>query len=148
MNNIMNIPHHILTPLIENAINEDIGSFGDLTSVSFQDSGKRLTASITTNQDGVISGLICAEMVFNKIDDTLNFKSQVKDTDFVKSGTEIAKIQGNAYSILAGERTALNFLGHMSGIASETYKLVQMISDTKALILSTRKTTHGLRLLE
>jgi nicotinate-nucleotide pyrophosphorylase (carboxylating) len=148
MNNIMNIPHHILTPLIENAINEDIGSFGDLTSVSFQDSGKRLTASITTNQDGVISGLICAEMVFNKIDDTLNFKSQDKDADFVKSGTEIVKIQGNAYSILAGERTALNFLGHMSGIASETYKLVQMISDTKALILSTRKTTPGLRVLE
>jgi len=148
MNKIMNIPHHILTPLIENAINEDIGSFGDLTSVSFQNSGKRLTASITTNQDGVISGLICAEMVFNKIDATLDFKSQVKDADFVKSGTEIAKIQGNAYSILAGERTALNFLGHMSGISSETYKLVQMISDTKALILSTRKTTPGLRVLE
>jgi nicotinate-nucleotide pyrophosphorylase (carboxylating) len=87
-------------------------------------------------------------MVFNKIDKRLNFKSQVKDADFVKSGTEIATIQGNAYSILAGERTALNFLGHMSGISSETYKLVQMISDTKALILSTRKTTPGLRALE
>jgi len=124
MNRIMNIPHHIVSPLIDNAINEDFGSFGDLTSISFQDSDKILTASITTNQDGVISGLLCAEMVFNKIDKRLNFKSQVKDADFVKSGTEIAKIQGNAYSILAGERTALNFLGHMSGIASETYKLV------------------------
>lgn len=148
MNKIMNIPHHILSPLIDNAINEDFGSFGDLTSISFQDSDKILTASITTNQDGVISGLLCAEMVFNKIDKRLNFKSQVKDADFVKSGTEIAIIQGNAYSILAGERTALNFLGHMSGISSETYKLVQMISDTKALILSTRKTTPGLRVLE
>lgn len=148
MKKIMNIPHHILSPIIENAINEDIGSFGDLTSISFQDSGTKLTASITTNQDGVISGLMCAEMVFNKIDNALNFKSEVKDADFVKSGTEIAKIQGNAYSILAGERTALNFLGHMSGISSETYKLVQMISDTRALILSTRKTTPGLRVLE
>tara|TARA_E500000178_G_scaffold52718_3_gene48651 strand:- start:35688 stop:36539 length:852 start_codon:yes stop_codon:yes gene_type:complete len=148
MSKIMNIPNHILSPLIEKALNEDFGSFGDLTSISFQDSDKELTASISSNQDGVISGLLCAEMVFNKIDNTLNFMPQVKDADFVKSGTEIAKIQGNAYSILAGERTALNFLGHLSGISSETYKLVQMISDTKALILSTRKTTPGLRVLE
>ena len=76
MSKIMNIPNHILSPLVENALNEDFGSFGDLTSIYFQDSDKELTASISSNQDGVISGLLCAKMVFNKIDRITILKQQ------------------------------------------------------------------------
>ncbi len=148
MTDKIEIPDHIIGKIIDNAISEDLGSFGDLTSKSLYNKTEEIEASISTNQNGVISGLEILEAVFKKIDNSTRVSGIVKDGDEVKKGDEISKIIGKSYSILAAERIALNFLGHMSGISSETNKYVKSIASTKAKILSTRKTTPGLRVLE
>ena len=148
MSNYMEIPKHVLTKIIDNAIIEDFGSFGDLTSQSLENKFNQITALITSNQEGILSGLKCAEMSFKKLDEKINFNSKLKDGDPVKVNSVIASITGNALSILSVERTALNFLGHMSGIASQTSEYVNLISHTNTKILSTRKTSPGLRVIE
>jgi nicotinate-nucleotide pyrophosphorylase (carboxylating) len=144
----MEIPKHVLTKIIDNAIIEDFGSFGDLTSQSLENKFNQITALITSNQEGILSGLKCAEMSFKKLDEKINFNSKLNDGDPVKVNSVIASITGNALSILSAERTALNFLGHMSGIASQTSEYVNLISHTNTKILSTRKTSPGLRVIE
>lgn len=148
MSNYMEIPKHVLTKIIDNAIIEDFGSFGDLTSQSLENKFNQITALITSNQEGILSGLKCAEMSFKKLDEKINFNSKLNDGDPVKVNSVIASITGNALSILSAERTALNFLGHMSGIASQTSEYVNLISHTNTKILSTRKTSPGLRVIE
>ena len=144
----IDIPKHIINKIIENALAEDLGSSGDITSKSLSNKKTNIEASINSNQDGVISGLDIIELVFKNIDANTNVTNHLSDCDEVKNGTEIARVIGNSHSILAAERVALNFLGHMSGIASETNKYVKSIANTKARILSTRKTTPGLRAIE
>ena len=144
----IDIPKHIINKIIENALAEDLGSLGDITSKSLSNKKTNIEASINSNQDGVISGLDIIELVFKNIDANTNVTSHLSDCDEVKNGTEIARVIGDSHSILAAERVALNFLGHMSGIASETNKYVKSIANTKARILSTRKTTPGLRAIE
>ena len=142
------IPKHIISKIIDNAIAEDLGSFGDLTSKSLPNKKIKIEAIINTNEDGIVSGLDIMETVFKNIDVNTNVKCQTSDGNDVKKGAEIARIIGDSYSILAAERIALNFLSHMSGIATETNKYVKSIANTKAKILSTRKTTPGLRAIE
>ncbi|MDC3085159.1 carboxylating nicotinate-nucleotide diphosphorylase, partial [Gammaproteobacteria bacterium] len=144
----IDIPKHIINKIIENALAEDLGSLGDITSKSLSNKKTNIEASINSNQDGVISGLDIIELVFKNIDANTNVTNYLSDCDEVKNGTEIARVIGDSHSILAAERVALNFLGHMSGIASETNKYVKSIANTKARILSTRKTTPGLRAIE
>ena len=144
----IDIPKHIINKIIENALAEDLGSLGDITSKSLSNKKTNIEASINSNQDGVISGLGIIELVFKNIDANTNVTNHLSDCDEVKNGTEIARVIGDSHSILAAERVALNFLGHMSGIASETNKYVKSIANTKARILSTRKTTPGLRAIE
>ena len=144
----IDIPKHIINKIIENALAEDLGSLGDITSKSLSSKKTKIEASINSNQDGVISGLDIIELVFKNIDANTNVTNHLSDCDEVKNGTEIARVIGDSHSILAAERVALNFLGHMSGIASETNKYVKSIASTKARILSTRKTTPGLRAIE
>ena len=144
----IDIPKHIINKIIENALAEDLGSLGDITSKSLSNKKTNIEASINSNQDGVISGLDIIELVFKSIDANTNVTNHLSDCDEVKNGTEIARVIGDSHSILAAERVALNFLGHMSGIASETNKYVKLIANTKARILSTRKTTPGLRAIE
>ena len=144
----IDIPKHIISKIIENALAEDLGSLGDITSKSLSNKKTNIEASINSNQDGVISGLGIIELVFKNIDANTNVTNHLSDCDEVKNGTEIARVIGDSHSILAAERVALNFLGHMSGIASETNKYVKSIANTKARILSTRKTTPGLRAIE
>ena len=144
----IDIPKHIINKIIENALAEDLGSLGDITSKSLSNKKTNIEASINSNQDGVISGLDIIELVFKNIDANTNVTNHLSDCDEVKNGTEIARVIGDSHSILAAERVALNFLGHMSGIASETNKYVKSIANTKARILSTRKTTPGLRAIE
>jgi nicotinate-nucleotide pyrophosphorylase (carboxylating) len=148
MNDLLEIPCYMLNNIVNNAIQEDLGSFGDLTSQSLENNTNEITATITTNQVGVLSGLHCAEMTFNKIDEKINFVPKLNDGDSLEINSVIASITGSALSILSAERTALNFLGHMSGIASQTRNFVNLISNTNAKILSTRKTTPGLRVIE
>ena len=142
------IPKHIISKIIDNAIAEDLGSFGDLTSKSLPNKKIKIEAILNTNEDGIVSGLDIMETVFKNIDVNTNVKCQTSDGNDVKKGAEIARIIGDSYSILAAERIALNFLSHMSGIATETNKYVKSIANTKAKILSTRKTTPGLRAIE
>ena len=144
----IDIPKHIINKIIENALAEDLGSLGDITSKSLSNKKTNIEASINSNQDGVISGLDIIELVFKNIDANTNVSNHLSDCDAVKNGTEIARVVGYSHSILTAERVALNFLGHMSGIASETNKYVKLIANTKARILSTRKTTPGLRAIE
>ncbi len=148
MTDKIEIPKHIISKIIDNAIAEDLGSFGDLTSKSLPNKKIKIEAIINTNEDGIVSGLDIMESVFKNIDVNTNVKCQISDGNDVKKGAEIARIIGDSYSILAAERIALNFLSHMSGIATETNKYVKSIANTKAKILSTRKTTPGLRAIE
>ena len=142
------IPKHIISKIVENAIAEDLGSLGDITSKSLSRKKTKIEASINSNQDGVISGLDIMELVFKNIDTSTDITKHLSDGDEIKNGAEIARVIGYSHSILAAERVALNFLGHMSGIAGETNKYVKSIANTKAKILSTRKTTPGLRAIE
>lgn len=144
----IDIPKHIINKIIENALAEDLGSSGDITSKSLSNKKTKIEASINSNQDGIISGLDIIELVFKNIDTNTSITYHLSDCDEVKNGSEIARVIGYSHSILAAERVALNLLGHMSGIASETNKYVKSIANTKARILSTRKTTPGLRAIE
>ncbi len=129
------------------ALKEDLGS-GDITSKLIIPEKKVGEGFIIARGKGIVAGLEAVELVFKQIDPGLKFKSSVNDGDKVRPGQEVALIQGKLRSILAGERTALNFLQRLSGIATLTAEFVLKIKGTKAKILDTRKTTAGLRLLE
>jgi len=133
--------------LIELALNEDIGT-GDITSealISKNQSGK---AEIVARQKGVLAGIKIAGEVFKKIDTKLRFIPLKKDGEKFKANDKIAIIEGRLKSILIGERTALNFLQRLSGVATLTHDFVNKIRGKKIKILDTRKTTPGFRSLE
>jgi len=121
---------------------------GDITSMATIPAGNPLNGYIRNKAGGVVAGLPIAEVVFNLVDPTISFRRAVKDGDVVQKGQVLAQVQGDGRALLAGERTALNFLGRLSGIATMTYMFVQAVKDTKAVILDTRKTAPGLRYLD
>lgn len=128
------------------ALEEDLGPEGDITTACLSCSEGK--ARIIVKADGVIAGLRVATEVFRQIDDQLKLTSAFQDGASVKPGDEILTIVGNTAGILSAERTALNFLQRLSGIATLTSRFVQAVAHTKTRILDTRKTTPGLRLLE
>lgn len=130
------------------AIDEDFGEEGDVTSQSVIDEGAKIKAELIVKSPGVIAGLAVAEKTFHHLDPGVDFKALVKDGDFVETGTRVAEVKGGARAILGAERTALNFLQHLSGIATETARYKAEISGYKAELLETRKTTPGLRFVE
>ncbi|MFC1562637.1 carboxylating nicotinate-nucleotide diphosphorylase [candidate division KSB1 bacterium] len=138
---------HKIDSIIEKALEEDIAS-GDITTDAVFDDYKYSTAVITAKNDGVLAGINVVRRVFEKVDYDLSFKSIKEDGVNIYYGFEIAEISGDTRSILKGERTALNFLGRMSGIATLTNEFVKRIKGTKAKILDTRKTSPNLRILE
>jgi len=133
--------------LIERALCEDIGP-GDLTAQYFVPEGREVTALMVARQEGVIAGTELARQVFLKIDGGLQVDLLIEDGARVTHGAIVMKISGRARSILTAERTALNFMQRLSGIATQTYEYVKAVDGTKARILDTRKTTPGLRWLE
>jgi nicotinate-nucleotide pyrophosphorylase (carboxylating) len=133
--------------LIDLALAEDVGK-GDLTSEALLESRLSGKAAIIAKQQGVLAGLLVAEMVFKKTDPAAVFHMLKQDGEKIKKGERIALIQGRIRGILAAERTALNFLQRLSGIATLTAEYVEKIKGTNARILDTRKTTPGLRTLE
>lgn len=133
--------------LIERALAEDIGK-GDLSAEYFVASNRTATAVLVARQEGVIAGTELAMEVFRRVDSRLHISPMIEDGARVTHGAIVMKIEGSARSILTAERTALNFMQRLSGIATQTYEYVKAVEGTKAKILDTRKTTPGWRSLE
>ncbi|WP_221115581.1 carboxylating nicotinate-nucleotide diphosphorylase [Rhizobium sp. NZLR1b] len=138
----------IVEPLVRAALLEDLGLAGDITSASVIPHDHRSTVVMAARQPGVIAGLDAAELAFTLVDPEIVMRRQLQDGDAVKPGDVIATIEGPSRGLLTAERTALNFLGHLSGIATVTAEIAGAIRDTKASVACTRKTTPGLRALE
>ena len=134
--------------VVGRALSEDLGSLGDVTTDSSVPETAESMAIVVARAPGVIAGLDVAAYVFEALDPSVDFEPLVSDGDRVESGTEIARIAGHSRSILTGERTALNLLGRMSGVATATARLVDAVSGTGAKISDTRKTMPGLRALD
>jgi nicotinate-nucleotide pyrophosphorylase (carboxylating) len=132
--------------LIEQALAEDVGG-GDVTSAAVVPAGAVARARIDQKQPGVVAGLRVAEAVFRTVDPALRWHARVDDGSYRESGL-VAEVAGPARSLLTGERTALNFLQRLSGVATLTARYVAAVGGTGARILDTRKTTPGLRVLE
>lgn len=133
--------------LIDLALAEDIG-IGDITSNSIVPSEQKAVGTILAKDSGIIAGLEIADKVLNKVDSKIEFIPLVVDGEKVDIGNEIAKVEGAARSVLTAERTVLNFLQRLSGIATLTNKFVSAVADYPAKIVDTRKTTPGWRALE
>lgn len=133
--------------LIALALAEDIGD-GDVTSRYFIPEGRRACAFVAVREDGVVSGVELAARVFNTVDPELDVEVLIADGSRVAAGALLIRIEGSARSILTAERTALNFLQRLSGVATLTARYVEQVKGTHAQILDTRKTTPGYRLLE
>ncbi|MDE2265432.1 MAG: carboxylating nicotinate-nucleotide diphosphorylase [Alphaproteobacteria bacterium] len=142
-------PHPLLLePVVRRALEEDLGRAGDITSELVVPSDRRATALLVARKPGTIAGLIVAETAFHLVDPSLVFRFERQDGEDANAGVGLATVEGPARSILSAERVALNFVGHLSGIATATAKLVDAVAGTTTRIVCTRKTTPGLRLLE
>ena len=129
------------------ALEEDIGE-GDVTAGYFVPADRMARAFVTVRKEGVISGMELAERVFLEVDPSLEVLLLVKDGSKVSVGAMLMQVEGKARSILTAERTALNFLQRLSGVATLTSRYVSLVKHTRAKILDTRKTTPGYRALE
>ena len=134
--------------LVELALAEDLSDRGDVTSALSIPADATITGRIRAKEAGVIAGLEIVRMVYAQIDPAVTVDLLLTDGTSVEVGTVICEVRGAGRSVLSGERVALNFLQHLSGVASLTAKFVAAVKGTKAVILDTRKTTPGWRLLE
>ena len=133
--------------IITLALNEDIGT-GDITTLSTIPADKTATGRFVAKEDMILCGVALAEHIFKRVDPSIRLEANFNDGDAVKKGDVIAVVSGNAQNVLTGERTALNFMQRLTGIATRTHASVAEIAGTKAKITDTRKTTPGLRVLE
>lgn len=150
--NVMTAIHAINVPLeiaasVLRALEEDIGS-GDVTSNSVIPAQSTMSGQIIAKQEGIVAGLDVAALAFQLLDKEINFSALVPEGTGVTNRQVIAKITGTARGLLTGERTALNFMGRMSGIATLTRQFVKAVAGTSAVILDTRKTAPGLRAVD
>ena len=136
-----------LDPLIELAFEEDIG-IGDITTEATVPPTQIGVGTLLAKSEGIVAGLPVAERVFEKLDSTLKFRRLVKEGDAVVADTPIAEVQGSAKAILTGERTALNFLQRLSGIATLTAQFVEAVAGYDTKIVDTRKTAAGWRAVQ
>lgn len=137
----------VTSDLIDLALKEDIGG-GDVTSQYFVPAGQTLAGYIYAKADGVLAGTDAAAEVFRRVDPEVAVKRVKNDGEALRSGDRVLEIEGSSRSILTAERTALNFLQRLSGIATNTSRYVALVRGTQARILDTRKTTPGWRALE
>ncbi len=130
------------------ALDEDLGRAGDMTSIATVPEQTRGRAVVVARQAGVASGLPLVAACFSRLSPQLDIAASARDGEPIAAGAKLMRIEGDARAILGAERTALNFLGHLSGIATATAEFVKRIAHTKARVVCTRKTTPGLRALE
>lgn len=133
--------------IINLAMNEDIGT-GDITTLSTIPADKNAFGRFIAKEDMIICGIDLAKYIFSKVDTSIEFTANFKDGDKVVKGDVIATVSGNARNVLTGERTALNFMQRLTGVASRTALAVAEVKGTSAKIADTRKTTPGMRVLE
>jgi nicotinate-nucleotide pyrophosphorylase (carboxylating) len=135
-----------LEPVVQRALNEDVGT-GDVTTLATVPAGARARARITQKQPGVVFGIDAAELAFAALDRDVRFVRQAPEGEW-RDGGPVLEIEGSAAALLTAERTALNLLARLSGVATLTARYVEAVRGTRARVLDTRKTTPGLRALE
>src|SRR5579859_3866346 len=140
------VDRETISEIVRRALEEDLGD-GDITTEATVPETARARARITQKAPGVIFGLDVAEETFMALDPAIRFEPRVQEGEW-REGGPVAELEGMARAILSAERTALNFLGHLSGIATLSARYVKAVDGTAATILDTRKTTPGLRGLE
>ncbi len=138
----------IIDDIVRRSLAEDLGEAGDITTDSVIPPERRATAVIAARKAGVMAGLPVATRVFQIVDETLRLVPKLADGAPVTPGAVLMEISGAGRSILKAERVALNFLGHLSGVATATAEIAAAIAHTKTKVCCTRKTTPGLRVLE
>lgn len=143
----MQLQRHDYLPMIRRALHEDIGR-GDVTSELTIAPDAKARCQMVAREPMVVAGQTVVRDVFHAVDPALEVSFSVADGDRVRAGQRLALVAGSTRHILTAERTALNFVQHLSGIATLTAQYVQAVRGTKAVILDTRKTTPGLRVLE
>jgi nicotinate-nucleotide pyrophosphorylase (carboxylating) len=148
MTGLTPLPRIILEPLVRAALIEDLGRAGDLTTNAVIPAGVKTKATLVARAHGVVAGLDLAMLAFTLIEPDIAFEIKKGDSARLAPGALIATVSGPARGILTAERTALNFLGHLSGVASAAASLVEAVQGTEAKIVCTRKTTPGLRAIE
>jgi nicotinate-nucleotide pyrophosphorylase (carboxylating) len=146
--NLAPLARIMIEPLVRNALREDLGRAGDLTTNAIVPVGLQAHAVLRAREQGVVAGLDLAKLAFEMIGPDINVQVEIGDGAIAAPGSVIASISGPARGILTGERTALNFLCHLSGVATATASLASAVQGTKAKIVCTRKTTPGLRAIE
>ena len=145
---IQPLPDLLIDPTVRAALAEDLGRAGDVTAQACIDADAQMSVVFATRQSGVVAGLACARLAILALDPKASFEAVVADGDSVEAGAVLAKVTGNARAILSAERTALNLMGRLSGVATLTRAYVDLTQGTAARIVDTRKTTPGLRHLE
>ena len=142
------LPDLLIEPIVRAALAEDLGRAGDLTAQACIDADARLDATFGVRRQGVVAGLACARLAVLAMDPSARFETLIADGAAVTPGAVLAKVSANARALLSAERTALNLLGRLSGVATLTSAYVAAVEGTGARIVDTRRTTPGLRALE
>jgi nicotinate-nucleotide pyrophosphorylase (carboxylating) len=142
------LPDALVEPVVRQALAEDLGRAGDVTAQACIEPDARLKAAFVARQTGTLAGLACVRLALAALDPDAAVSFEKADGDVVVAGKVLARVEANARALLSAERTALNLLGRMSGIATLTAAYVFAVRGTKAKITDTRKTTPGLRALE
>ena len=145
--NLSALPDLLIAPIVQAALAEDLGRAGDVTA-ALLDEDARLSAVFAVRKPGRVAGLACARLAVQALDPHARFTIDLPDGADAKAGAVLVRVEGNARALLTAERTALNLLGRMSGVATLTRAYVAAVEGTGAVIVDTRKTTPGLRALE
>ncbi|KLN61005.1 nicotinate-nucleotide pyrophosphorylase [Kiloniella spongiae] len=146
--NIPPLPSPLITQTVQAALLEDLGSTGDLTSQSMIPEDAQLTASVVSRQSGIVSGSAFLKAAMAELSEQVVVKILPEDGTRLFPGSIVATITGPARAILSGERVGLNYMGHLSGIATATRNIVDLVDDLPVRVTCTRKTTPGLRAFE
>ncbi len=142
------LPRLVIEPLVRSALREDLGRAGDLTTDAIIDPDAKATVALVAREPGVIAGGECARLAWELVDARIEVRDLLPDGSRVLPGTVVGTASGPARGLLSGERVALNFLGHLSGVATGTATIADAIAHTKARVADTRKTIPGLRALQ
>ena len=140
--------HEAAATLIAAALQEDLRDVGDLTCQALIEHNEQAEVQVVARQPGTLAGIPIARMVFESLDSSVVWTTHIEDGSRLEAGSVVATVSGALASLLTGERTALNFLTHLSGIATLTQTFVDAVAGTRAEILDTRKTLPGYRLLQ